>query len=506
MICHYCEKYPSDEWCESLPIVYRDEEGKSYCVFHAPQGKKGVSLYEFNEYVFDLITKAQKERRNCGLYGVVFEGDIHFQRFNKDNPLPSLSFHEVLFPGEVNFSNTYCAENVTFSDTVFQGEADFINTIFKKGLSLLLVKFQGEAIFIGTEFLGPNVFMGVEFSSTANFLNAKFHRWVHIPGCIFKDYARFELSNFSESVHFQRSHFKKQANFENCKFKGELVLEETKFDKEVFFKSAEFDNKVSILNTIFEEKADFSKVLFYQNSFIKGETFHDIGMLTNVSIRDKLVLDGVSLKKTSFLDSDLRKMDFYNCEWHQEKGWKLLYDEILAITTKTPSSSSQLIGKVEILYRQLKQKCKEENNEIEASNWHYREKEMQRKGSSTLFIKIFLNIYYAASGYGENPRLALLVLVLLILLSTFVLSICGLIPVNSASQLCDVEVINWPQNADFQQMTFVLSDVFKYVTFQKDYCLQPTSSMGQIFKIFIQIFIPIQGALLAFALKNKFRR
>lgn len=506
MTCHYIEnKLKNDRWCEKLPTVRNDEDGKDYCVFHAPTGKKGVSLYEFNEQIFDLINIAKKENKPCNLFGVVFEGDIDFYRFNKDNPLPEINFMDVVFPGEVRFIGTYFKKGIILIKAAFHEDA-FFNTVYEELVSFMGVTFQKDATFISAEFRGPTNFMGVKFSSGADFLSARFDRRPLFIGCVFEDSVRFQSSTFADNTLIQKSLFQQTANFRNCKFKGDVLFEENNFDKTAYFKESCFYSKASIINTTFKEKADFSDVLFSKNSLIKGATFHDIGILTNLSIHDKLILDGVSLKKTTLFDSDLRKIDFYNCEWYEQNGWKLLYDEVLAIAAKAQSTSSQLFGKVEILYRQLKQKCKEENNEIEASNWHYREKEIQRKGTGSLFIKIFLNIYYAASGYGENPRLAFLVLILLILLSTFLLSICGLMAVNSAGQSCNFSAVQWPQNADFQQMIFVLIDVFKYVTYQKDACLQPTSTIGQIVKTVSQILIPIQGALFAFALKNKFRR
>lgn len=42
------EKYG---WCIDLPVVeYRDEEGKEYCVFHATEGKKGISAKEKKDH------------------------------------------------------------------------------------------------------------------------------------------------------------------------------------------------------------------------------------------------------------------------------------------------------------------------------------------------------------------------------------------------------------------------------------------------------------------------
>jgi hypothetical protein len=38
------EKYV---WCSDLPVVdYKAVEGNKFCVFHAPQGKKGGELFK----------------------------------------------------------------------------------------------------------------------------------------------------------------------------------------------------------------------------------------------------------------------------------------------------------------------------------------------------------------------------------------------------------------------------------------------------------------------------
>jgi hypothetical protein len=228
--------------------------------------------------------------------------------------------------------------------------------------------------------------------------------------------------------------------------------------------------------------------------------------MENLRIRRQLIFEGTSFLKVSFVDTDMRKLDFVNCVWIQKGGWKLLYDEPVALNEHDPALKKRLMRKVETLYRKLKQKYKEEHDEMEVSNWHYREKEMQRKSSSSILMRVFLNLYYVASGYGENPARALLMLFFFIVSTSFLLMLFGLSPVDSESKIIDVMIVQWPHNVDFTKMFIVFSDVFKYATFQKDYMLQPISLIGQFIKIFAQIIIPIQAALMALAIRNKFRR
>ena len=94
MGCCKAEKY---KWCKELDTVYTDEEGKEYCVFHAPKGHKGVSLEEFNNLVFQRIEEAKNSGQECNLSGTIFEGEIIFTHFDKENPLPDIDFSFITF-------------------------------------------------------------------------------------------------------------------------------------------------------------------------------------------------------------------------------------------------------------------------------------------------------------------------------------------------------------------------------------------------------------------------
>lgn len=103
------------DWRKDLPVVeYKDEEGKEYCVFHTPVGKKGISAKEFNELIFERINFDIRKKQLCDLSGTIFEWDISFDKFNEDDPLPPVDFTDATFNGKADFTGT-----------AFSGEAGF---------------------------------------------------------------------------------------------------------------------------------------------------------------------------------------------------------------------------------------------------------------------------------------------------------------------------------------------------------------------------------------------
>ena len=212
-------------------------------------------------------------------------------------------------------------------------------------------------------------------------------------------------------------------------------------------------------------------------------------------------MENAILKKVSFLDTDLRKIDFDNCTWPKKEDRDVLFDELELAEKNAPSKD---INKVESLYRKLKQKCKEEHNEAEVSNWHYGEKEMQRKKTpvKNVMTYSFLHLYYMSSGYSEEPRRGLLVLIFMICVAAFILSVLGLTPTTDKMSY-EVKSIQWPRSMDIE-LLFV--NIFKYITYQREYTLAPMSKCGDFAKSAFQILISIQAALFALAVRNKFRR
>jgi hypothetical protein len=296
----------------------------------------------------------------------------------------------------------------------------------------------------------------------------------------------------------------------------------------------------------FAENQTFLLCLDKRANF-SGKTFFNKVYLNHLKIEKKIKFEGVNLSKSSFLDSDLYLIDFINPIWPKKYGRNVLFDEMrlffnitddkgkdLQDVEKIPEGSfdkfkqqykqifnslkrrfegnlfeifkrewngfkkdisfeKEIIHKVEILYRTLKRKYKEEHNDPEVSNWHYGEKEMFRKGN--LFRRYFpislSNLYWLSSGYGERPLRAGMFLFSLVLILSFFLFKAGLNNLNS-----NYEINTWS----------IVLNTLKFATFQKDFFFVPKNLYGETFKLLAQILIPIQTALFALAVRNRFRR
>jgi hypothetical protein len=190
----------------------------------------------------------------------------------------------------------------------------------------------------------------------------------------------------------------------------------------------------------------------------------------------RIRFDYTDLGRTSFLYTDLLNMDFINCIWPKKNNREILSDELAIfksdfftdlnlnhsfknsplewLRARLDGTFSEIlkrewecfqediacdkpaIKKVEILYRRLKQKFKEEHNEQEVSNWHYNEKEMFRKGSKwRRFVPLLsvTSLYWLTCGYGERPFRAGMILLALIAALSLLGAYGGLEPVSTAS-------------------------------------------------------------------------
>ena len=223
------------------------------------------------------------------------------------------------------------------------------------------------------------------------------------------------------------------------------------------------------------------------------------------------------MKGVSFLDTDIRKMDFINCHWPTDKKWykrltgisgrRVLYDENTLSNRKY--GEPEKIKKVELLYRRLKQKYKEEHDEQEVSNWHFGEKEMFRKGNWWRRYVPFgsiTNIYWLSSGYGERPFRSIISLVFLICGLSILQALTGLVPssvepvhgIESINGICDIK--------DIEKLEALIINTLQFVTFQREPMFRPNTLNGEFIKLLSRILIPLQAALFALAIRNRFRR
>ncbi|MDI6615430.1 MAG: pentapeptide repeat-containing protein [Syntrophaceae bacterium] len=469
------------EWCQDLETVYTDAEGNEYCVFHAPQGKKGESLEAFNELVFARIQEAQQHHKRCDLSGTIFEGDVSFHQFDKNEPLPEIDFSEAQFSGKANFWFTKFSEYADFRFAQFSEDAEFLNA-----------KFSGYADFWNTKFSGYADFMSAQFSGDGNFAEAQ----------------------FSGHGNFAEVQFSGDGNFAEAQFSG----------------GADFD---------FIRIPEKGLLMFRSTDRIK--TFGKKASFRNLDIEGSLVFEGVDLSTALFYGTRVQKIDFINVRWRRSgpRGWRnTLYDEIFFFERikKGPSSDVErpgtpptdfknLIGrtfcyadkygddirKVGILYRRMKNKYRTLQNWPEVSNWHYGEKEMYRKENAfrRYFPFSFSFLYWLSSGYGERYVRAGVVLAALIFLLSFGLAWTGLNAAGaSGSHLTDFHGITsiTIETLNLKSIGALLINTLKYATFQKDIIFFPRNMWGEIVRLLTQILIPIQTALFIMAVRNRFRR
>jgi len=272
------------------------------------------------------------------------------------------------------------------------------------------------------------------------------------------------------------------------------------------------------------DKADFIRTTF-KNFISFKKTIFEIGASFKETVLEKrLRFEEVDLSCVSLIDTDLGNIQFIDTTWPKKDGKKHQRYKLIEEKLGEASPSS-----IEAYYRKLKKRAVEEHNQAEISEWHYCEKEMAREQGGVRWPVLFL--YWLSSGYGERPLRAAGVLLGLLVLVTFLMGFCfGLQPVVSGKELLIIdcmpneEVFHYGlEPAEWESETFkiksfsdfngqnlgkIVLNTLQNALFLKDTAFKPVRNVpdGLVQTLFTRILIPIQFALFAFALRNKFRR
>ena len=531
-------------WCEDEDVLYTDEDGKDFCLFHAPADKKGMSVEEFNELVFERIRQTPKEKR-CNFDGTIFPGNISFSTFDKDHPLPSYisfsdaafigyaSFYKGVFGGAADFSDAAFSEKADFREVTFNGDAYFVGAVFSvaaqfaqatisgaatfnkvmfsEEADFFRATFGGDADFKAVMFSGSPYFDGATFRGDASFNNATMEGDALFRNAEFRGDASFSKTVINGHIDFSGSVFnpKERVRFAGTCFKGNANFEWTVFDGLVLFDQAgEFDKKSTV--TVFLGKVSFCRSTFSGSTEFLGVTFSDTARFAFCSVEKRLRFENVDLANVSFLDAEVAKGEFVNCKWPRMKAHFLNRffpkkdgSDWGRYRVMEEKQEDPPWAKIETLYRRLKQKAKEEHNEPEVSEWHYSEKEMARKQGGIRWPVLFL--YWLSSGYGERPLRAAGVLLGLLAAVALLMGWFGLNPAESGSA---IQAIQHLSGLNFDQIVLLIENTIQNVLFIKNARMMPLEPVPWEFvqTIFTRILIPIQFALFAFALRNKFRR
>jgi hypothetical protein len=333
---------------------------------------------------------------------------------------------------------------------------------------------------------------------------------LNLSGTVFQwdiAFALFNDSNPLPEIDFSGSQFIDLANFDAVVFSGYAIFNNVTFGGRVEFRKTHFKSMMLMSEVIFNRDT-----LFLFTNFSDGiisECIIDPTAtvdLMYVRVERSLCIENMKMNRIFLEDIDLQRVRFENVDWEPLQGRRFVFNEAKAnkaiseqkpvlhfsLDLLSPSKvSREELSRVRTLYNQLKQKYKNEHNEAEASAWHYSEKEMRWRMTGLLpnpleFTMLWL--YRLSSRYAEDPVQAAGMLLALLLGIGFGLVICGL-DISSTTTGMDV--------AD---------TVFDYATLKRSSILEPTGTGGRLLRIFANIAVPIQAALLGLAVRNRFRR
>ena len=451
-----CCKSKEMQWCKDEPIAYKDEDGNEYCLFHAPADKKSMSVGEFNERVFEKIRRTPGDEL-CDLSHTVFPGDIKFSSFSNDHPLPSITFHEATFSGATYFRRATISGGVFFDGAAFNGYTYFFQATIGGNASFTDATFSGVASFGGATIRGDADFSDATYSGDASFREAAFGGATH---------------------------------FTKATIRGDAYFYHATFSRIVDFRGAVFNGLIRFISAVFKQGALFAFI----------------------SVAKRLQFEDVNLSHVSFLDAEVAPIEFVNCRWPRKRTW--FRDRLLPRKDGQNRGRYQVMeekeqdppwDKIESLYRKLKHKAKEEHNEPEVSEWHYSEKEIFRRRN--LFRRFFgVSFWYGlSSGYGERPTRAAVVLLFLLVAVTLLMGWFGLKTDNPVN---GIEIIQRFSDMNWEKWVILVENTLQNALFFKNIRFEPGSPIpwGFIQTFFTRILIPLQFALFAFALRNKFRR
>jgi uncharacterized protein YjbI with pentapeptide repeats len=423
--CQVDGKYCSA--CEGLEF-YGEYEDKRYCVLHYPAEKK-------NKEYFLQVKQSKLDGKDYDFGGTAFpEGTSVFKEFEFD---ADANFAGATFHGEVAFSKVTFKRAADFSKAEFEAtgrekakkEEEEAKNELKAGEKALKesikankeleeakrkVKERRDADFDKAVFEEEGDFKGAIFKGEANFGGATFKSEANFSKVIFKGEARFRKATFERDADFSKAIFKGKASFRRTTFEGSVDFEEPS-DSEQY----SFNERVDFSMAIFEKRARFIERRLFDTN------------LESVTFRDALIewpgnfsLDRVRLRPSWFIDTNVQGFRFTHVQWRgvMKEPPGSIEEEIEAIYNRRNRSKekeeeeeeSQVVYPHEVLSktcRELSANAEDNHDYPLANKFHYWSLEALRKSKeSRSRLGLIGHLYWALSGYGVRPGLALGVL------------------------------------------------------------------------------------------------
>ncbi|MDZ7693803.1 MAG: hypothetical protein U5K69_22235 [Balneolaceae bacterium] len=179
-------------------------------------------------------------------------------------------------------------------------------------------------------------------------------------------------------------------------------------------------------------------------------------------------------------------------KWPYLEGRICTFDEI-------KNSEEKKFNNLEELYRQLKLNYESRKNYILAGEFHYGEKETQRKNPNTKFyLKTLLTLYKLFSGYGERAKNSFFSLLVLIIIAASSYFFFGFEAINEIKYNYSTNTLSSLGNA------FLFS--IKSTFFVRPLGYELSTYGSEITFIVQTIVSPVLIGLFALAIRQKLKR
>lgn len=565
-VCHIHDKVDDWEVDDIRANVCVNEEdftefeGKHYCLFHLPTKDKDIE--KFNE-IFEA--RLDKTERKAAEIEAEFHDDKEKQDEVKIEENVVYDFSFVWFPTDVNLSDRKFISYAYFKSATFSSVADFRRTVFTLSVDFDFAKFVSSAVFISATFASTANFRKVTFKSLTNFRAAIFKSFTSFTSAVFTSYTIFRSVIFKLDIFFTSATFSAEAHFEKVKFSKNVrtYFDKTTFEKDAFFDRARFKNDVLFNSVIFGKE---SNIFFRGAFFAKNADFQycsSEGYLRFNNLRqgkeskfdfqeaafekaNRVSFHTVKLQPNWFVNVDSRKFVFTDIDWGKSIEWQSErnYSEKLKFAGKCFISGLRQVFKnsdeivceniaielnrlaergineqkkrlLEIACRQLAVNAEENNRYEEAAKLRYMAMETRRLENQG--VRRLLNLHWVykwSSGYGESWRRAFVTLLgLLLLFAVLYASPLATFDYGEKRKELPDDAVERQifdiaeTGARFRDMNFGEGIIHSlYVSALQRPEPKAEGFLTRLFVILQTIFVPLQAALLALAIRRKFMR
>jgi uncharacterized protein YjbI with pentapeptide repeats len=453
---------------------YKEHEGKRYCVLHFPGREKSAD--------FGKALMVKLDRQDYDLRGVWFPEEPPFPKFE--------------FSADADFRGAIFTTNANFVAANFKAKADFFRAVF-----------LAEASFANAVFTSPIDFYDATFSSEADFRAVNFRSTAEFRQATFRGGALFRYANFNDLANFRSASFGGPADFLTVVFKGHLNMTSATFNGEANLQRATFNAGADFSAASFKAEANFREatfkdyVTFAGDESVPGNGWSLYLQFAKIENPDRVSFHTLTLHPHWFINVDARRFDFINIQWENYGEAKL---ELELLKQKGISSPHRLLV---IACRKLAANAEENDRFRSASQFRRMAMDAERLENWRGFDFRKLNWWYwLASGYGERITRAALVLLGIWIVAGLLYTRVGFarweprLASEADAVLAQKDEVGAP-------LKFIRALTYSagVMTLQKPEP-KPATTAAQTVVLLETILGPVQGALLALAIRRKFMR